>query len=423
MPVRASPSLLEPGLVGLWRPVLIVPDTLFDHLTLPEIDALVAHEACHLRRRDNLTAAIHMLVEALFWFHPLVWWIGARLIAERERACDEAVVRSGHDRTAYARGLLECCRLYLQSPLPCVAGASGSNLKTRVEMIMTAPLSTPLSPTKKMLLLATGLCAFASPVAAGLLTSPTGRQAEARVAAIASRPAAVGFGDARPAGPTSTAAFTPEQSGAETTFALAQDGAISAPGANTQTAPASSAQDAAGQLQPVQDKAANGSSQPNAPTLVAALEPAVAARVADQTTQARQTSNEEAPPDQEQSARGPFGPGHYVQVSDMRRSGVCASWSPWYAVTTSPIAEGYSIRNFSFALRGDIHCGGRRPLDVRAECEIETDAPDKKTVVFRMQGNSNECFVDANPFGDSAHVASISGSVAQAEMVLSYDVQ
>jgi len=196
MPVLASSSLLEPGLVGLWRPVLIVPETLPDHLAQPEIEALVAHEACHLRRRDNLTAAIHMLVEALFWFHPLVWWIGARLIDERERACDEAVVRSGHDRAAYARSLLECCRLYLRSPLSCVAGASGSNLKTRVEMIMTARPFSPLPRSRKALLLASGLCAIGSPVAAGWLASPTGQQAAARVAVIASHALAVRTGHA-----------------------------------------------------------------------------------------------------------------------------------------------------------------------------------------------------------------------------------
>ena len=50
---------------------------------------------CHARRRDNLTAAVHMVVEAVFWFHPLVWWIGARLVDERERACDEEVLRAG----------------------------------------------------------------------------------------------------------------------------------------------------------------------------------------------------------------------------------------------------------------------------------------------------------------------------------------
>jgi beta-lactamase regulating signal transducer with metallopeptidase domain len=189
MPVLASSSLMEPGLVGLWRPVLVVPKDLPEHLGQAEIDALLAHEACHLRRKDNLTAAVHMLVEALFWFHPLVWWIGGRLIDERERACDEAVVRAGHDRAAYARSLVESSRLYLQSPLACVAGASGSNLTSRVEMIMTASPSPPLSRPMKALLLAAGACALASPVAAGWLTSPAGRQATAHAAAIMAGPA------------------------------------------------------------------------------------------------------------------------------------------------------------------------------------------------------------------------------------------
>jgi beta-lactamase regulating signal transducer with metallopeptidase domain len=181
MPVVASPSQIGPGLVGLWRPVLVAPRTLSEHLTRPEIDAIIAHEACHLRRRDNLTAALHALVEAVFWFHPMVWWIGARMIVERERACDEAVLHAGHDRRAYARSLVETARLYVQSPLSCVAGASGVDLKTRVERIMTAPLASPLSRSKKALLLAAASFAFATPVAAGLLT-PQARQAVAPLA-------------------------------------------------------------------------------------------------------------------------------------------------------------------------------------------------------------------------------------------------
>jgi hypothetical protein len=191
MPVLASSWMREPGLVGLWRPVLVIPESLPEHLSQPELEALVAHEACHLRRRDNLSAAVHMLVEAVFWFHPMVWWIGSRLIAEREHACDEAVVRSGHHRAAYARTLVECCRLYLQSPLSCVAGASGSNLKERVVMIMTAPVASVLSPSRKSLLAAIGVCALATPVAAGWLTSPEGEKVTAHVEALASKAAAV----------------------------------------------------------------------------------------------------------------------------------------------------------------------------------------------------------------------------------------
>ena len=79
-PVKSSPSLIEPGVVGVWRPILLFPESLTTGLEPAQVQAIMAHELCHLRRRDNLTAAIHMLVEALFWFFPPVWWIGARLI-------------------------------------------------------------------------------------------------------------------------------------------------------------------------------------------------------------------------------------------------------------------------------------------------------------------------------------------------------
>jgi Zn-dependent protease with chaperone function len=205
MPVLASPTLLEPGLVGFLRPVLVVPESLPERLTRSQIDAILAHEACHLRRRDNLMAALHMLVEAVFWFHPLIWWIGTRLIAERERACDEAVIEAGHDRAVYARGLVESCRLYLQSPLDCVAGAAGSNLKIRVEAIMTAPPTSPLSRATKALLLTAGACAFATPVMAGLLITPEGQKVAARAAAAASNtlgmPAETSAPESQPAKP------------------------------------------------------------------------------------------------------------------------------------------------------------------------------------------------------------------------------
>ena len=229
MPVLASSSLMEPGLIGLWRPVLVIPESLPEHLDQPEIDAILAHEACHLRRRDNLTAALHMLAEALFWFHPLVWWIGARLIAERERACDEAVVEAGHDRAAYARSLVQSCRLYLQSPLSCVAGASGSNLKTRVQAIMTAPAALPLSRAKKALLLAVGACALATPVAAGLLTSPAGEKAVARAAAMVSIPAPARIGDASPGDPAPAMPADQDARAAAKAITLARANTLLAP--------------------------------------------------------------------------------------------------------------------------------------------------------------------------------------------------
>ena len=58
MPVKSSTALLEPGLVGIWRPVLILPQGIATHLSPLEMRTILAHEYCHLRRRDNLLAEI-----------------------------------------------------------------------------------------------------------------------------------------------------------------------------------------------------------------------------------------------------------------------------------------------------------------------------------------------------------------------------
>ena len=102
-----SRTSLEPGVFGIVRPVLVWPEGISQRLEDAHLEAILAHELWHIRRRDNLAAAVHMLAEAVFWFHPAVWWLGARLVEERERACDEEVVELGSDRQVYAESILK----------------------------------------------------------------------------------------------------------------------------------------------------------------------------------------------------------------------------------------------------------------------------------------------------------------------------
>ena len=141
--VRVTLTRVEPGVFGIFRPVLLLPERICDSLQPAQFRALLAHEAAHVRRRDNLTAALHTLTEILFWFHPLVWWIGARLVAERERACDEAVIRAGENRRAYANTILSVCRASLGAPVVSASGASGGPLRMRIEAILNDPVSEP----------------------------------------------------------------------------------------------------------------------------------------------------------------------------------------------------------------------------------------------------------------------------------------
>jgi bla regulator protein BlaR1 len=186
IPTMSSPTLLEPGVFGVLRPVLLLPDGIGERLTPNQLQAILAHELCHVRCHDNLAAAVHMLVEAVFWFHPLVWWIGKRLVDERERACDEEVLRLGSEPRAYAEGILKVCELYLESPLACVAGITGSNLRKRIRGIMMHRVAQQLDAGRKLLLMATAAAAFAGPVWFGVLNAPQIRaQSQATVAAPA----------------------------------------------------------------------------------------------------------------------------------------------------------------------------------------------------------------------------------------------
>jgi bla regulator protein BlaR1 len=168
-----SPAFPEPSVFGIRQPVLLLPDGITDQLTPPQLEAILAHELCHVRRRDNLAAAIHMAVEAVFWFHPMVWWLGARLMEERELACDEEVLRMGREPEVYAEGILKICEVYLKSALECVAGVAGANLNKRIHAIMTNRIPLRLNFGRKVVLALAGIAAIAVPIVTGVLNPPT----------------------------------------------------------------------------------------------------------------------------------------------------------------------------------------------------------------------------------------------------------
>jgi uncharacterized protein (TIGR03435 family) len=169
-----SRASLEPGIFGIVRPVLIWPEGISPQLHDAHLEAILAHEVWHVRRRDNLAAAFHMLVEAVFWFYPLVWWMGARLIEERERACDEEVLALGSDRQVYAESILKVCEFCLGSPLPCVSGVTGADLKKRMVRIMNNRILLKLDLARKLILIMAAFLAIALPITFGVFHATPG---------------------------------------------------------------------------------------------------------------------------------------------------------------------------------------------------------------------------------------------------------
>lgn len=208
VPSLISPVAKEPGVVGFLRPVFVLPPQLLDRLSPAQLKALLAHEMCHVSRRDNLFAALHMAVESLFWFHPLVWWIGSRMLEEQELACDEEVLRMGHSSTDYIRGILAVCQHYSDTSLPCVAGVTGADIKIRLKTILSGNSAQELSRYKKAALALSAVAALVLPVGLGIWNAPQARAQAARklefdVASV--RPA----GGPTPGGPICGASLSP----------------------------------------------------------------------------------------------------------------------------------------------------------------------------------------------------------------------
>ncbi len=156
----------EPSLLG--SSTIVVPPGLKSELSVSEFEAVLLHELAHARRRDNLTGAfVHFLV-CIFWFHPLLWLAERRLVAERERACDEAVIRCGMIPEIYVAGILKVCRFQLLGQPAGVSGMTGSDLKARLELILAFPPVAASAPRVARLVFAAGsLFMTVLPIAGG----------------------------------------------------------------------------------------------------------------------------------------------------------------------------------------------------------------------------------------------------------------
>ncbi|MFN2454379.1 MAG: M56 family metallopeptidase [Pyrinomonadaceae bacterium] len=106
--LRLSTEIDSPCLTGgLRRPVILLPADIANWTTASERASILRHEFAHLKRRDHYIKLFQMLLDALFFFHPLVRYASRQLNLEREMACDEAVVGAGADAFAYAESLLK----------------------------------------------------------------------------------------------------------------------------------------------------------------------------------------------------------------------------------------------------------------------------------------------------------------------------
>jgi beta-lactamase regulating signal transducer with metallopeptidase domain len=144
-PVRllASTKVTVPTVFGWLKPVVLVPVGAFAALPVEQVESILAHELAHVRRHDYLFNLLQSVVEILLFFHPGVWWLSARVRAERENCCDDVAVEVSGDVRTYLTALSTLAeRPAGAAPVPAL-GVTGSSLVARVRRLVLPSQATP----------------------------------------------------------------------------------------------------------------------------------------------------------------------------------------------------------------------------------------------------------------------------------------
>ncbi|MGI9430014.1 MAG: M56 family metallopeptidase, partial [Bythopirellula sp.] len=131
--VAIHDRITTPLLVGVVRPLILLPPAALSGWSPDEIEMVLLHELAHVRRWDNLVNFLQRIVESLLFFHPCVWWVSHWVRQDREECCDAIVVRRTAQPQAYAELLLN-----LATPTSPLAGLAMAQhpLASRIRRIL-----------------------------------------------------------------------------------------------------------------------------------------------------------------------------------------------------------------------------------------------------------------------------------------------
>lgn len=140
--VEISPHSVSPMVWAAFaRPLLILPQELWNRLTAAQRETILAHELAHVARRDHWVRRLEVLILGCYWWCPIAWFARARLRRAEEACCDQRVLRAYPESAqAYAEALIETAMFVTRpswAPLASGSSATAGELKRRVTMILS----------------------------------------------------------------------------------------------------------------------------------------------------------------------------------------------------------------------------------------------------------------------------------------------
>ncbi|MEO0340072.1 MAG: M56 family metallopeptidase [Bacteroidota bacterium] len=138
---QGSNRIMEPITFHYFKPVVLVPISIFTGLSDEQVEVLLLHELAHIRRHDFLVNIFQGIVEILFFFHPAVWWISAKARTEREHCCDDLVLKVKNQPMVYAEALtwLQLFNHPLKTKLAMSAKGKKTDFSQRIYRLFGTP--------------------------------------------------------------------------------------------------------------------------------------------------------------------------------------------------------------------------------------------------------------------------------------------
>lgn len=142
--LRISTKINVPLMLGYFKPLILIPPALINHLTLEQTEAILLHELAHLKRNDYLFNIIQSILETFLFFNPSAWILSAIIRNEREHCCDDFVIAHTSRSMPYARALLTLAtqRQAILTHSLAAAGPSHTSLFNRIKRIIDMNHST-----------------------------------------------------------------------------------------------------------------------------------------------------------------------------------------------------------------------------------------------------------------------------------------
>lgn len=125
-----------PMTIGYFEAVILLPMGLATGLSVKELEAVLAHELAHIRRADYLVNILQTLVEIIFFFHPAIWYISAKIREERENCCDDLAMEMVGDKIHLAKALTNIELFRQRESLAMAFGGNKQNLLSRIQRIL-----------------------------------------------------------------------------------------------------------------------------------------------------------------------------------------------------------------------------------------------------------------------------------------------